>query len=109
MNFLPRIEEILLLTIWKLESNAYGLALIEQVEKDTGTTWLTGSIYGALTRLKRNGYVTAKKMNHPAEHTGRPRVYYTLTPHGLQKLAAIQKVNNSLWQGVPDLEESTKN
>jgi PadR family transcriptional regulator PadR len=108
MNFLPRIEEILLLAIWKLESDAYGLALIEQVEKDTGATWLTGSIYGALVRLKKNGYVKPKKMDHPTEHTGRPRVYYTLTSHGLQKLAAIQKVNNSLWMGVPDLEESTK-
>ena len=106
MNFLPRIEEIILLAIWKLESNAYGLALIEQVEKDTGTTWLTGSIYGALIRLKKNGYVRAKKMDHPVEHTGRPRVYYTLTSVGIEKLAAIQKVNRSLWKGVPDLDKS---
>jgi DNA-binding PadR family transcriptional regulator len=109
MNFLPRIEEILLLAIWKLESDAYGLALIEQVEKDTGTTWLTGSIYGALVRLKKNGYVKAKKMDHPVENTGRPRVYYTLTPYGMEKLAAIQRVNRSLWRGVPDLDESIKN
>jgi DNA-binding PadR family transcriptional regulator len=109
MNFLPRIEEIILLAIWKLESNAYGLALIKQVEKDTGTTLLTGSIYGALIRLKKNGYVSAKKMDHPIKHTGRPRIYYTLTPHGLQKLASIQKVNNSMWLGVPDLEGATKN
>ena len=105
MNFLPRIEEILLLAIWKLGSDAYGLAIIKQVEKDTGTSWLTGSIYGALTRLKKNGYVLAKKMDHPTENTGRPRIYYTLTPHGLKKLADVQRVNKTLWIGIPDLDE----
>ena len=33
MGFLPRIEEILLISIWKLKDNAYGIAIIEQVEK----------------------------------------------------------------------------
>jgi DNA-binding PadR family transcriptional regulator len=58
--------------------------------------------------LKKNGYVKTKKMDRPVERTGRPRVYYTLTPQGLQKLAAIQKINKSLWQGMPDLDEPIK-
>ena len=36
MNYLSRIEEILLLAIWKLQDNAYGISIREQVEKDTG-------------------------------------------------------------------------
>ena len=38
MDMLSRIEEILLLAIWKLEDNAYGISVREQVERDTGVT-----------------------------------------------------------------------
>ncbi len=106
MAFLPKIEEILLLAIWKLGDNAYGITVIEQVEKDTGTTWLSGSIYGALTRLKKNGYVKTSKSEKPAEQRGRPRIYYTLTKSGMDKLVLAQQVTKDVWQDVPDLKKA---
>ena len=106
MGFLSRLEEILLLAIWKLEDEAFGISIIEQVEKDTSQSWMSGSIYGALNRLKRNGYIETTRIEQSPENTGRPRIYYTLTQSGKDKLIAIQKVNRSLWQGVPDLEKS---
>lgn len=106
MNLLPRIEEILLLAIWKLKNDAYGVQIIEQVEQDTRITWLSGSIYGALTRLKKNGYITTTKVQQSPEQTGRPRIYYELTSLGMDKLIAVQKVNQAIWLGVPDLEKT---
>jgi len=105
MNFLSRIEEILLLTIWKLEDNAYGISIREQVERDTGVKWLSGAIYAPLSRLKKNGYVTAVTAESSAEQGGRPRIYYKLSPSGMQKLVAIQEVNQTMWLGVPDLKK----
>ena len=67
--------------------------------------WSTIDIDALNSRLKKNGYVLAKKMDHPTENTGRPRIYYTLTPHGLKKLADVQRVNKTLWIGIPDLDE----
>ncbi|MCP4726519.1 MAG: PadR family transcriptional regulator [bacterium] len=106
MGFLPKIEEILLLAIWKLGDNAYGITVIEQVEKDTDTTWLSGSIYGALNRLKKNGYIITSKTEQSPEQRGRPRIYYTLTQSGMDKLISAQKVTKDVWQGVPDLEKA---
>ncbi|MFC1492504.1 PadR family transcriptional regulator [candidate division KSB1 bacterium] len=106
MGFLPKIEEILLLAIWKLKDNAYGITVIEQVESDTGTTWLSGSIYGALNRLKKNGYINTTKIEQSPEQRGRPRIYYKLSDSGLDKLISAQKVNKDVWQGVPDLEKA---
>ncbi|MFC2142260.1 PadR family transcriptional regulator [Acidobacteriota bacterium] len=107
MNFLPKIEEILLLAIWKLSANAYGTTIIEQIEKDTGSRLVSGSVYSALTRLKRNGYVAVAKSERNPEQKGRPRIYYELTESGLHKLAATQKVTKSMWQGVPEVEEGS--
>ena len=104
MNFLYRIEEILLIAIWKLESDAFGAAILKQVEKDTGTTWMSGAVYGALTRLLKNGYVQTAKGKDQPEGVGRPRVYYKITKEGMKKLIALQEMNKSLWKGLPDLK-----
>ena len=101
MNYLTRIEEILLLAIWKLRANAYGISIREQVEKDTGVRWLSGAIYAPLNRLKKNGYIAARTAKEPGEFGGRPRVYYTLTSRGREELSAIQAMTRDLWAGVP--------
>ncbi len=106
MNFLSRIEEILLLSIYKLKDNAFGISIREQVEKDTGIEWLSGAIYAPLSRLKKNGYVNAVEAEGSTGQGGRPRIYYNLSPRGMEKLAAIQQVNISVWDGVPNLKRA---
>lgn len=107
MNFLPKIEEILLLAIWKLKDNAYGTTIIEQVEKDTGSSWVSGSVYSALARLKKNKYIDTVKIEKSLEGTGRPRIYYKLTDSGRRKLETAQKVTQLMWDGVPDFNEGS--
>jgi len=109
MTFLSRIEEILLLAIWKLNEDAYGIAIRRQVEKDTGLSWLSEAIYAPLSRLKDKGYVQSIKAKRSTEKGGRPRIYYRLTPSGLDRLISVQKVTRSLWEGIPDLKKATKN
>ena len=105
MTFLSRIEEILLLSIWKLKDEAYGIAIRHQVEKDTCISWLSEAIYAPLSRLKDKGYVESIKAEKSTEKGGRPRIYYRLTPSGLNRLISVQEVNKSLWYGVPDLKK----
>jgi len=104
MKWLTRIEEIMLLAIWKLKDQAYGIAIREQVEKDTGVKWLSGAIYVPLSRLKTSGYVKIRKADRSAELGGRPRIYYTLSPLGMKKLISLQTMNKTLWANVPDLK-----
>lgn len=108
MDMLSRIEEILLLAIWKLGDNAYGISVRGQVERDTGAKWISGAIYAPLNRLKKNGYVRTIQAKGSAERGGRPRIYYQLTKLGLKKLASIQEVNRSIWMDVPDLKKELK-
>ena len=107
MKWLTRIEEIMLLAIWKLKDHAYGITIREQVEKDTGVKWLSGAIYVPLSRLKTSGYVKTRKADRSAEPGGRPRIYYTLTPLGVKKLISLQKMIKTLWADVPDLKHES--
>ena len=104
MQFLSRIEEILLLAVFKLENNAYGISIREQVEKDTGVSWLSGAIYGPLSRLRKNGYVKTSIDENPSDQPGRPRIYYTLTPIGKKKLQSIQSLNRTMWANVSEVK-----
>ena len=104
MKFLSRIEEIILLAIWKLQDNAYGITIQNQVVKDTGVEWMSGAIYGPLSRLLKNGYVTSFKGETIPERGGRHKIFYKLTPEGKKKLIAIQEVNNAIWSGIPILK-----
>ncbi len=103
MKFLSRIEEIVLLAIWKLQDNAYGMAIRDQIEKDTGVAWLSGAIYAPLGRLLKNGYIASETGEPTAERGGRHKIFYSLTPEGKEKLIAIQEVNSSIWTNVPNL------
>lgn len=97
----------MLLAIWKLKDQAYGIAIREQVEKDTGVKWLSGAIYVPLSRLKTSAYVKTRKADKSAELGGRPRIYYSLTPLGMKKLVSLQTMNKTLWADVPDLRHES--
>lgn len=59
MRLISRIEEIILLCIWRLQDNAYGITIREEVIKATGKVWLTGSVYASLSRLLKHGLVVS--------------------------------------------------
>lgn len=104
MKLLSRIEEIILLSIWKLGDEAYGLTIFREVVKATGKDWLVGAIYAPLSRLHKNGYIRIRPGESTAERGGRRRVYYQLTPCGRDALAEIQEMNARIWRGIPELK-----
>jgi DNA-binding PadR family transcriptional regulator len=104
MKLLSRIEEIILLSIWRLGDEAYGMAIREEVIKATGKKWLLGAIYGPLGRLHKNGYVLTYKGDPTPERGGRSKVYYRLSREGIKALREIQHINAVIWEGIEELE-----
>ena len=108
MKLLSRIEEIILLSIWRLQDDAYGMTIREEVIKATGKKWLLGAIYGPLGRLHKNGLVSTIKGDPIPERGGRSKVFYTLTETGLEALKEIQKVNAIIWKEISLIEQEEK-
>jgi len=97
MILLSRSEEIVLLAIWKLKDNAYGVSIREQVSQDTGHEWSFGAIYKPLKKLVHNAYVEKRSSEPFAERGGRSKYMYTLTPRGKEALREIRKIYNAIW------------
>jgi len=97
MILLTRSEEIVLLAIWKLKDNAYGVTIRELVSKDTGHEWSFGAIYKPLKKLVHKAYVEKASSQPHAERGGRSKYLYSLTAAGEKALKEIRKIYKAVW------------
>ncbi|MBA7645310.1 hypothetical protein ES703_53065 [subsurface metagenome] len=108
MILLSRAEEIILLAVYKLEGNAYGATIRDQIHKDIGRYWSFGTIYKTLKKMKVKKYLKKIASDPVAERGGRSRYYYEITPEGISALKKIRKVHSSVWKGVQSLSFDKK-
>jgi PadR family transcriptional regulator PadR len=102
MYELTRNEEWVLLSIWKLKDNAYGVTIREHLKKITGKTLNFGSLYNTLYLLVRKGLVESRKSDPLCKQGGRRRVLYSMTQEGRKALSSAQKIHKLAWGDVPD-------
>lgn len=102
MRLLTRMEEIVLIAIWRLGDNAYGITIREAVAKATGEDFPLGAVYPFLSRLQKGGYVVTSTSRATPERGGRHKIMYRLTETGRAALATVQEVNRRAWDGIPD-------
>lgn len=101
MKLLSRAEEIMLLTILKLDDNAYGVSIRKQIYMDTGDMWSFASIYTPLDKLTRKKFVTKIKGEPTAARGGKSKYMYQITRDGKKALLEIQKTHSQIWAGIP--------
>jgi PadR family transcriptional regulator, regulatory protein PadR len=97
MLLLSRSEEIVLVAIWKLADNAYGVTIRDLVSVDTGHDWSFGAVYKPLKQLAHRGYVEKTPGAPSAERGGRSKFYYRLTPDGREALKEIRRIYRTVW------------
>jgi DNA-binding PadR family transcriptional regulator len=100
MKLLSRAEEFILLAVWRLQDEAYGVSILEQVSKVTGYQWEIGTIYMPLEKLRKKGYLDKIKGEPTPERGGRSKFYYRLTNKGKKALKEIRDVQQNVWDGV---------
>ena len=103
MKYLSRPEELVLLTIWKMKYEPYGVNIRKYISDMTSRYWSIGSIYVPLDRLETKGFLTSYLANPTPERGGKAKRYYKLTQGGLDQLKEIQKIYVSFWDDMPDL------
>lgn len=97
MVLLSRSEEIVLIAVWKLKDNAYGVTIREQVSSDTEHGWSFGAVYKPLKKLVHRNYVEKRSSEPCTERGGRSKYMYTLTPQGEKALRAIRRIYKTIW------------
>jgi len=103
MKVLSSTEEIILIAILKLEDDAYGVSIREQIHKDMGDKWSFASIYTPLDKLRRKGCVTKTKGDPLPERGGKSKFYYKLTPKGKKILIELYKTHQKVWSDISQI------
>jgi PadR family transcriptional regulator PadR len=103
MKLLSRSEEIILITILKLEDDAYGVSIREKIYKDTGSRWSFASIYTPLDNLRKKGFVKKIKGDPLPERGGKSKFYYRITQNGKEALIKLYRTHKKIWSEVPQI------
>lgn len=103
MKELTRAEEILLTAIFRLKDNAYGVTIRRKVAEVTDKDIIYGTLYNTLDQLLRKGYVTKTRGKPMAERGGRSKMFYNLTPAGIQALHESRELQKRIWEDIPEL------
>lgn len=102
MKELTKIEEILLLAIWRLKHDAYGVKIRRHVSQIIGKDFTYGNLYSALSQLAKKKYVIKTLGEPTADRRGRRKIYYTLSATGTRALKAARRMNQKMWEGISD-------
>lgn len=95
MQKLSNLNDVKILS--SLTSGAkYGLEIIEDV-KQAGTFLFLGSLYNALNRLEKEGFVESYWGDETAERGGNRRRYYKLTAQGDSAIEEIRVSFATMW------------
>jgi DNA-binding PadR family transcriptional regulator len=103
LNYLSRIEEVILLAVYQLHDNAYGVTIRGHVTELMEKNFSVGAIYVPLDRLTRKGFLKAHNGNPTPERGGRSKRYFHITASGLEELERIKKLHQTMWSGIHEL------
>ncbi len=106
MDLLTRGEEVVLLAVWRLQEDAYGVPIREQLIEATGKKWSLSSVYDALERLEKKKYLESSLSKPLKSRGGRSKRIYKHTKEGLEAMIRINDVHARIWEGIskPALE-----
>lgn len=97
---LGQMEHLVLLVVVRLGNDAYGMRISEELADRVGREVSIGSVYAALDRLERRGYVTSR-IGDPTPHRGgRAKRYFAAERRGVEALADSRKLLTDLWDGL---------
>ncbi|MDX1585282.1 MAG: PadR family transcriptional regulator [Balneolaceae bacterium] len=103
MDLLTRMEELLLLSVWRLQEEAYGLEIRQHLSEMLGKDLSVGSVYVPLKRLKKRGFLTTWDSDPTDERGGRTKRFFKLTSKGVSALQQVKTVQEQTWADLPDL------
>lgn len=102
MKELTKIEEILLLAIWRLKEEAYGVKIRQYVSQVIGKDFTYGNLYSALSQLAKKKHVI-KTLGEPTpDRRGRRKITYAVSASGIKALKAAREMNQKMWEDIPD-------
>jgi len=97
------LEELVLLTVGSLFDEAYGVAIIDELKKQTRRELNISAAHAVLRRLEQKELLKSRMGGATNERGGRRKRLFTLTKLGKEALDESMVVRSKLYNRIPDL------
>lgn len=94
---LGEFEQMVLLAILHVKDEAYGVPIVEEIERRTGRTVSRAAVYVTLRRLEQRGLVTSWMSEPTGERGGKARRCVRVEAEGLAQLRDTRQAMDRMW------------
>jgi DNA-binding PadR family transcriptional regulator len=99
-DILGAFEQAVLLAVLRLDEDAYGRAILRDVQARLERDVAPGAVHATLERLEHKGLVTSRVGSGTAIRDGRARRFYRVEPAGVRALDDARYALDRVWRGV---------
>ncbi len=100
-TYLGELEELVLLHVGILYPEAYGVAVMDEIEKQAGRKLNISAVHSVLTRLEDKGLLKSSMSDPTDERGGRRKRIFLLTASGKRALEEANEMRNQLFEQIP--------
>lgn len=104
---LGTLEQIVLLAVMRLGSEAYGATIRDEIEQRAGRAVSFGAVYVTLQRMESKGLVSSRLGEPTAERGGRAKRFFQVTAQGRQAVRRVQEVVEAMAKGLKEARGAT--
>jgi len=105
---LGEFEELVLLTVASLQSEAYGVEIKRELEARLKEKLSVGSIQSALKRMEEKGFLTSQFGEATQKRGGKRKRIYATTSLAHRVLNEMKEIREGLWNTIPQLSHELK-
>ena len=98
---LGEFEELVLLMVAALHSEAYGVSILENLEDKQEKKLNISAVHVALKRLEDKGFVKSRFGGITEDRGGRRKKFYVITALGKRMLDSQYDLRTSLYKQIP--------
>ncbi|MCH7563290.1 MAG: helix-turn-helix transcriptional regulator [Gemmatimonadetes bacterium] len=94
------LQQLTMLAVTRLEADAYGAAIREELLRVAGRRVSVPTVWVTLVRLEEHGFVESTEAPRDKGRRGRARRVFRLTPAGWNALDEARVSMARMWDGV---------
>ena|SRR5206468_402724 len=99
-DVLGSFEQAVLLAVLRLGDEAYGRAILKEVQRRLERDVPHGAVHATLERLEQKGLLRSRLGSGTPVRAGRARRYYRVQAAGIRALNDARAAVESLWDGL---------
>jgi DNA-binding PadR family transcriptional regulator len=99
MKELTKLEEVVIIAIWNLGEDAYGVKIKKKVHEITGKEYFYNTLYTTFDQLVRKGFILKDFGEPTAVRGGKRKVLFHITMEGAEALERAFERQHRVWAG----------